>query len=118
MQANVGARNESSVRLDQPERQRGGGVARFITFVFTPSGHRDGSLAIAASRAGGIGVLDAELEPRLDAVIEELERIAEHARGTFGLRLGSIEDATADALRPLAARGLAWLIVDLEAVDG
>ena len=92
-------------------------MADFITFVFTPSGHREVSLAIAGSRAGGIGVLDAELEPRLDAVVEDLERVASHARGPFGLRLGAITDGTADALRPFVRSGLAWLIVDLDAVQ-
>ena len=28
----------------------------FVTFVFTPAGWRDPSLAIAASRAGAVGV--------------------------------------------------------------
>ena len=89
----------------------------FITFVFTPSGHRDVSLAIAGSRAGGIGVLDAELAPRFDTVVEDLERIATHARGAFGVRLGSIADANANSLHPFVQRGLAWLIVDLDAVE-
>ena len=58
-------------------------MAQFITFVFTPAGQRDASLAIAGSRAGGVGVLDAELEASLDAVVEDLQRIATHARAVF-----------------------------------
>jgi hypothetical protein len=40
-------------------------MIRFEKFVYTPAGSNDVTLAIAACRAGGVGILNAELEVTL-----------------------------------------------------
>ena len=93
-------------------------MADFVKFVLAPAGLRDASLAISGSRAGGVGVLNAELADDFRPVLRELAVLATHARGRFGLKVGALETGQADALRPFVARGLGWLIVDLESAVG
>jgi NAD(P)H-dependent flavin oxidoreductase YrpB (nitropropane dioxygenase family) len=87
-------------------------MTAFVQFVFTPSGSRDLGLAIAASRAGEIGVYNAEFEPDGAIVIASLDSMVRHARGGFGLRLGVVDAGVGAALESAARRGLAWLIAD------
>jgi hypothetical protein len=61
-------------------------ITDFRVFVLTPAGRCDPALAIAATRAGAVGVLDAELQPDTARVGEALARLARHARAGFGLR--------------------------------
>ena len=58
-------------------------MADFVKFVLAPLGLRGTSLAISGSRAGGVGVLNAELTNELAAVLPELASLATHARGPF-----------------------------------
>ena len=92
-------------------------MSDFTAFVFTPAGLGDVSLAIAASRAGAVGIYNAELEPDASAVVARLQRLAEHARGVFGIKLDRLDDAVCRAIESRAAgAGLPWLVVDVEAV--
>jgi len=84
----------------------------FTQFVFTPAGLGDAALAIAASRAGAIGVYNAELDTDSKAVVAALEQLARHARGSYGIKLDAIDEPLAASLRTHAAHGLSWLIVD------
>ena len=92
-------------------------MSDFTTFVFTPAGLGDVSLAIAASRAGAVGIYNAELEPDSAAVVACLQRLAHHARGVFGIKLDRLDDALCRAIESRAhGTGLPWLVVDVEAV--
>jgi acyl transferase domain-containing protein len=94
-------------------------MSEFITFVYSPAGMADPALAIAASRAGAVGVFNAELTPDATAVLDGLARTAKSARGDFGLRLDTLSDDVAEAALSLAgARGLRWLILDASCVSG
>jgi len=97
----------------------------FTQFVFTPAGLGDAALAIAASRAGAVGVYNAELDTDTKAVVAALERLAQHARGGYGIKLDAVDATLAASLRAHAGRGLQWLIVDaglvaeqLDLIDG
>ncbi len=58
--------------------------------VLTPSGGADPSLAIAANRAGAIGVLDLEFTTFEDPTLSEsIARISRFAHGAFGVKLRS-----------------------------
>src|SRR5690606_25907797 len=71
------------------------------------------ALAIAASRAGGVGVLDLELSVGPD--LAQLDQLAQHAGAQgFGVRLGAYDVALAKRLAELAGAGLALLIVGRE----
>ncbi|MCH2169968.1 SDR family NAD(P)-dependent oxidoreductase [Myxococcota bacterium] len=89
-------------------------TAEFLKFVFTPAGSCDATLAIAASRAGGVGVLNAELVPDTSTLNHALALLAEHARGDFGLKLDVFDESRLDLVSSYGARGLRWLIVDAE----
>jgi acyl transferase domain-containing protein/NAD(P)H-dependent flavin oxidoreductase YrpB (nitropropane dioxygenase family)/NAD(P)-dependent dehydrogenase (short-subunit alcohol dehydrogenase family) len=86
----------------------------FIKFICTPAGRVDPALAIAGSRAGGVGVLNAELTNEVAQVVQALDRLAEHACGPYGLKIHGAGDGLAAAIRRHATRGLSWLIVDAE----
>ncbi len=84
----------------------------FVKFVLAPAGLRGAALAIAGSRAGGVGIVNAEIEDDFSVVLDELTTLATHARGSFGLKLDRLDAQRADALFPFVSRGLTWLIID------
>ena len=86
----------------------------FTQFVFTPAGLGDPTLAIAASRAGAVGVYNAELEADARRTVASLERLAAHAQGPFGVKLDAIDAPVAGVLQGLASRGLGWVIIDAD----
>ncbi len=61
--------------------------------VQTPPHHVDAGLAIAAARAGGIGILDLALCRDVAEAAGEAARLADRARGAWGLRLEAWGDA-------------------------
>jgi acyl transferase domain-containing protein/NAD(P)H-dependent flavin oxidoreductase YrpB (nitropropane dioxygenase family)/NADP-dependent 3-hydroxy acid dehydrogenase YdfG len=91
-------------------------MADFVKFVLAPAGLRAASLAITGSRAGGVGVVNGELQNDFAVILGELELLASFARAPFGLKLDALEGGRADALLPFVARGLHWLILDLESL--
>ncbi|HEX6792097.1 MAG TPA: hypothetical protein VF247_12360, partial [Candidatus Krumholzibacteria bacterium] len=91
-------------------------VDRFHKLVYTPAGSDDIVLAIAATRSGGVGILNAELGAETAQLLAQLERLASSAGGEYGLRLRAVDDAIVASLRAFAARGLAWLILDEDAI--
>jgi acyl transferase domain-containing protein/NAD(P)H-dependent flavin oxidoreductase YrpB (nitropropane dioxygenase family)/NADP-dependent 3-hydroxy acid dehydrogenase YdfG len=93
-------------------------MAEFATFVFTPAGLADASLAISACRAGAIGVLNAELRSDSVRILEEAKLIAGSVNSAFGIKLDSGAVLAAATLLPLTQRGLRWLLLDAEAIAG
>jgi len=88
----------------------------FTQFVFSPAGLGDPALAIAASRAGAVGVYNAELDADAKVTLAALDRLGQHARGAYGAKVGAIDAALSAWLLAHAAHGLRWLIVDSDAV--
>jgi len=89
----------------------------FALFVFTPAGLGDVTLAIAASRAGVVGVYNAELDTDSSQTVARLEQLALHARSPFGIKVDAIGDELAVSMRAQVSRGLGWLIVDADLVE-
>lgn len=87
-------------------------MSDFTIFVLTPAGWGDPALAIAACRAGAAGILDAELATDGARTIVALDRLAQHARTGYGIRLSTVDAPLAACLQAHAGHGLAWLIVD------
>ena len=79
----------------------------FTQFVFTPAGLGDPTLAIAASRAGAVGVYNAELEADARRTVASLERLAAHAQGPFGVKLTLDKCKDDNAAKQL---GIEWCI--------
>jgi len=87
----------------------------FRIFISTPAGHDDPSLAIAASRAQGIGIFNAECHTDSKPVIQALERLAEFARNSYGLKLGhNSQDELLEIVLDHYSKGLHWVIFDAE----
>ena len=87
-------------------------MSKFQKIVYTPAGSIDATLAIAACRAGGIGVLNAEFCHDEAAVIEQLHRLARYGESPFGLKLDASSASLLASLIPYVERGLQWLVVD------
>ncbi len=87
-------------------------IPEFIKFVFTPAGLGDVALAIAASRAGAVGVCNTELESDPVRACAAIERLARHAQGHFGVKLDRLDDTVLACLPEQVVHGLRWLIVD------
>jgi len=88
-------------------------MPEFVKFVLAPAGLRGVSLAIAGSRAGGIGIVNGELGEDIPSLLGDLDSLATHARGAWGLKVVRLEAADVESLAPFTGRGLRWLIVDL-----
>jgi acyl transferase domain-containing protein/NAD(P)H-dependent flavin oxidoreductase YrpB (nitropropane dioxygenase family)/NADP-dependent 3-hydroxy acid dehydrogenase YdfG len=67
----------------------------FGFIALSPAGPADAAVAIAASRAGALGVLNLELTVDRDAAFEELSALAELSRGPWGVLLDDDELLTA-----------------------
>jgi hypothetical protein len=59
----------------------------FRFLVLTPPGLLDPALAIAASRAGELGILDLEYASNQEAARWSAVQLTQHARGEYGLKL-------------------------------
>ncbi|HEU4759831.1 MAG TPA: nitronate monooxygenase, partial [Dehalococcoidia bacterium] len=73
-------------------------AAAFRLMVVTPPGLIDPSLAIAASRAGALGVLNLEGAGNGQVALDAVERLARFARNDFGVRIGSDGDGLLEPL--------------------
>jgi len=92
-------------------------MASFKTFVLTPAGALDATLAICACRAGAVGILNGELSTDLQALQTALEILAGSARAPFGVKLDAFSEALRDCLVACATRGMRWLILDAELLE-
>ena len=84
----------------------------FTTFVFTPAGASEAALAIAACRAGAVGVVNAEFHPDSQSVLAMLATVARFSGQGYGLKLDRLDLTLETALRSPALSGLTWLIVE------
>ena len=85
----------------------------FDFIVSTPAGTPDAGVAIAASRAGALGVLDLEFSPDPAAAALEVTRLLEAGRGRCAVRLPAGHHETLPALLNGAPRPLdAVLLTD------
>ncbi len=91
-------------------------MSEFLKLVYTPMGLRDVTLAIAACRAGGVGVVNAELEADSGLILNELDLVSRKVTSGYGLKLDAVDEALATGLREYAQKGLGWLILDASIV--
>jgi acyl transferase domain-containing protein/NAD(P)H-dependent flavin oxidoreductase YrpB (nitropropane dioxygenase family)/NAD(P)-dependent dehydrogenase (short-subunit alcohol dehydrogenase family) len=85
---------------------------RFLNLVYTPAGLDDAMLAIATSRAGGLGILNAEFSTDQHKLIEQLELLATKANHAYGMKLDALDDPLMTAIEAYSQRGLSHLILD------
>jgi len=86
----------------------------FKTFVYSPSGFIGPNIAISASRAGEIGVLDAGLEEKTKNIypsLQKLENPITGAKGAYGIHLGQFDAKLVEQLRPYLESNLKYVIV-------
>lgn len=100
----------------------------FTTFVYASSQFSDAALAIAATRAGSVGVVNAEMEggdvnkgaglqQGLFACLAAMEHPQTGAKGAYGLKIRTINNPLLERLEPYIAGNLKWLIVDAAELD-
>ncbi|TAM25636.1 MAG: hypothetical protein EPN60_11870, partial [Nevskiaceae bacterium] len=82
----------------------------FEILVYSPTGLGAPDLAVAASRAGALGVLDLADTPAADC-LPALERLLEQLDGRFGLRLGlAQEEVLPELLALVGGRALSLIV--------
>ena len=64
-------------------------MQKFQIIVLTPPGLPDPSLAIAASRAGGLGVLDLEYTHDKQDAMDSIRKLAHYTRNDFGIKVNA-----------------------------
>ena len=64
----------------------------FQLIALTPAGTTDPTIAIAATRAGAVGVLDLEFRSHDQAALEAVKRLAQFVRKPFGIRINGDAD--------------------------
>lgn len=87
-------------------------MTEFTVLAFTPAGHCHPDLAIAACRAGGVGVVNGELLPDSAQARHALDVLSAATAAPYGAKCDAIDAEMAAALRSHARRGLRWLVVD------
>jgi acyl transferase domain-containing protein/NAD(P)H-dependent flavin oxidoreductase YrpB (nitropropane dioxygenase family) len=90
-------------------------MGRFEKLILTPAGHDAVVLAIAGSRAGGLGVVNHELRVARERWVKDLATVATACRTGFAVKLPSIDADDAASLLAFASQGLCWLIIDAAA---
>ena len=90
----------------------------FTQFVYTPAGLADPSLAICASRAGGVGILNCELSSDVPALLSALNMLARNTHSPYGIKLDFIAEPLTAAVRARVKENLRWVIVDAEILAG
>jgi acyl transferase domain-containing protein/NAD(P)H-dependent flavin oxidoreductase YrpB (nitropropane dioxygenase family)/NAD(P)-dependent dehydrogenase (short-subunit alcohol dehydrogenase family) len=84
----------------------------FRKLVYTPLSGGDISLAIAANRAGGIGIFNAELDADVNRIVSRLEFIASKTSSDYGLKVDRIDDNLFPEILKFVHQGLRWLILN------
>ena len=87
-------------------------MTEFTVLAFTPAGHCRPDLAIAACRAGGVGVVNGELLPDSAQARHALDALSAATAAPYGAKCDAIDAEMEAALRSHARRGLQWLVVD------
>jgi len=87
-------------------------MTRFVTFALSPVCYRNSALAIATCRAGGIGVVNGELESDGQKLARELDEVSRKVKSAYGIKLDAIDEALERALCSHARKGLRWVIFD------
>jgi len=67
-------------------------VSQFNLIALTPPGLADPSVAIAAARAGALGVLDLEYTTDVQVALAAIAKLVHHARQSCGIKLNSRAD--------------------------
>lgn len=89
-------------------------MKRFTTFVYTPAGSADPTLAISACRAGAVGILNTELSNSSTNFQEQLETLQIQTESSFGVKIDSVQSEVLDIISSCSSKKLKWLIVDGE----
>jgi acyl transferase domain-containing protein/NAD(P)H-dependent flavin oxidoreductase YrpB (nitropropane dioxygenase family)/NAD(P)-dependent dehydrogenase (short-subunit alcohol dehydrogenase family) len=84
----------------------------FQVFVLNPAGCSDPAIAIAACRAGAIGVFNAELPIGAEDLADGLDRLRRFAHGSFGMKLAGADAATLDFVASQQPFGLRHIVLD------
>ena len=88
----------------------------FETIVLSTLGQIDSSLPIAASRAGGIGILDLELPGDPASMNAALDHLMRNARGRFGVKLHKPDAHLLHMICDRVNSGLTHVILDGDSV--
>ena len=83
-------------------------MPEFVKFVLAPAGLRGASLAIAGSRAGGVGVLNAELADDVACVLRELDALADPRARPLRPEDRALSTASGHAMRSARSSRAAW----------
>ncbi len=65
---------------------------KFHIVCITPPGLPNPAIAIAASRASGIGILDLEFTNDLEVALDAIDKMDKHARHGCGIKLNGEDD--------------------------
>lgn len=87
-------------------------MGSFVKLVCAPAGVPGVGIAIAASRAGGVGVVNAEFRTDVAGILADLDATSRLARKPYGLRVDHLGEGLAQAILDRTERGLRWLLVD------
>ncbi|NOY53204.1 MAG: acyltransferase domain-containing protein, partial [Deltaproteobacteria bacterium] len=93
-------------------------MKKFQKLVYTPSGLSDPTLAIAACRAGGVGILNMEIITDPVSLRRGLGLLHLKSGAPYGLKLKTLQRDLLDVVVDYAAKGLRWLIVDCRSACG
>ena len=86
-------------------------IADFEVSVVTPSGPPEPSLAIAACRAGALGILNLEFSRDRAGSLDAIAKLATSGRGRFGVQIDGSDEDLLDAILERGDPNLAVIVV-------
>jgi NAD(P)H-dependent flavin oxidoreductase YrpB (nitropropane dioxygenase family) len=86
-------------------------VRSFDIVALSPSGLTDPALAVAAARAGGIGLLDIGPDSTPSTAEADIQRMLRHAKNRVGVRIGEFPAGACDAIHALIPRDINYIVV-------
>ncbi len=98
-------------KLNGPTNHNDEWSQQFKLVVITPPGLPDPSLAIAASRAGGLGILDLEYTRDIKVSVRAIRKMAAFAKSACGVKLNGDHDAFITAIKPRLTEGINWVVL-------
>ncbi len=89
------------------------GVRPFQIMALTPPGLPDPSIAIAASRAGGVGILDLEYAKDINVAVRSIKKMVKHTTSACGIKLNGQDGSFINHLASDLPEAIGYIIITL-----
>jgi len=105
--------SDNTFSAKEDDNKVSGGERPFQLIALTPPGLPDPSIAIAASRAGGVGILDLVYTNDINVAIRNIKKMVSYTKNTCGIKLNGLDDSFITHLTPELPEAIGFVIITL-----